>query len=397
MTAQANNNSAVVPILMASVVCAAVSNTIVRRIALVPLKHYPYLLTQMQGLIYALVYGSILFHRYRDGAVTVEMLRISKRPFLWIGFWDSLGDILGNIGTSHLPGYQTPLLAKLNIIFTAVFSNWILKRTYSLSQVGAMAVVLCGSVVSILPSVLGRILVVEGGDGESASTTSSLFYVGVYVASVAPTALAFVLKEEIFECHRHLNLDIFVVNTYGSVVSLAFTILLLPLASVPGIGEVPLRELAAYTRNGLDCFMGNDPTPADDCTGSPLAPLLYFCINVTYNIFILALVKQGGALLTFLTNTVTFPLSTILFTLPWPLLGASTLNRFVILGLAIELSGIVYYQHASSKSARPEESSSTTTNATTGKSAERTYLLTEDQGRSQYDTTLKPDPSALST
>ncbi|EJK73957.1 hypothetical protein THAOC_04395, partial [Thalassiosira oceanica] len=96
-------------------------------------------------------------------------------------------------------------------------------------------------------------------------------------------------------------------------------------------------------------------------------------------------------------GAVTFPLSTILFTLPWPLLGASTLNRFVILGLAIELSGIVYYQHASSKSARPEESSSTTTNATTGKSAERTYLLTEDQGRSQYDTTLKPDPSALST
>ena len=302
MTAR-TSNTAVVPILMASVVCAAVSNTIVRRIALVPLKHYPYLLTQMQGLIYALVYGSILLHRIRDGAVTAEMLRIPKRPFLWIGFWDSLGDILGNIGTSHLPGYQTPLLAKLNIIFTAVFSTWILKKAYSLSQVGAMAVVLCGSVVSILPSVWGQMHLAEGGGRESASTTSSLFYVGVYVASVAPTALAFVLKEEIFECHRRLNLDIFVVNTYGSIVSLAFTILLLPLASVPGIGEVPLRELATYTRNGLQCFTGNDPTPADDCTGSPLAPLLYFCINVTYNIFILALVKQGGALLTFLTNT----------------------------------------------------------------------------------------------
>ena len=289
--------------MMASVVCAAVSNTIARRIALVPLERYPYLLAQMQGLAYALFYGAVLVRRRRDGAVTAEMLRIPKRPFLWIGLWDSLGDVLGNIGTSRLPGYQTPLLAKLNVIFTAAFSAWILKRTYSASQVGAMAAVLCGSVVSILPSVLGRMPVAEEDGGESASTTTSLFYVGVYVASVAPTALAFVLKEEIFERHRRLDLDIFVVNTYGSVVSLAFTVLLLPLASVPGIGEMPPGELAAYTRDGLDCFAGNDPAPADDCTGSPLAPLLYLCINVTYNIFVLALVKRGGALLTFLTNT----------------------------------------------------------------------------------------------
>ena len=93
-----------------------------------------------------------------------------------------------------------------------------------------------------------------------------------------------------------------------------------------------------------------------------------------------------------LHSTVTFPLSTILFTLPWPLLGASTFNRFVIFGLVIELAGIVYYQHASSKSTRPEDSSDAT-----NKSVEQTYLFAEDQGRSQYDATLKHDPSALST
>jgi hypothetical protein len=40
---------------------------------------------------------------------------------------------------------------------------------------------------------------------------------------------------------------------------------------------------------------------------------------------------------------VTFPLSTILFTLSWPLLGASTLSGFVIVGLVVELCGIILY------------------------------------------------------
>ena len=59
------------------------------------------------------------------------MARLQSKTSLsirYIGFWDSLGDILGNIGTSQLPGYQVPLLAKLNIIFTAIFSKWILKK-----------------------------------------------------------------------------------------------------------------------------------------------------------------------------------------------------------------------------------------------------------------------------
>jgi len=138
------------------------------------------------------------------------------------------------------------------------------------------------------------------------------------------------------------------VNTYGSIVSLVFTILLLPLAAVPGFGGISLSELPQYMKNGFQCFRGINPTAEDDCRGAPLAPLLYFCINVTFNICILALVKHGGALLTFLTNTITFPLSTILFTLSWPLLGSSTLSGFVIAGLIVELSGIIFYQRASS-------------------------------------------------
>ena len=347
------------PAMMVAVVVSAVANTIIRRIALVPMQRYPYFLTQLQTFSYVIFYTSVLWLRYqrRDGTVTMDMLKIRKSPFLWIGFWDSIGDMLGNVGTSHLPGYQVPLLAKLNIVFTAIFSAMILSKRYTWQQVAAMMVVICGSVVTLFPTIFGGH---DTDDSDVSSPSSSaaysdLFYAGVYVASVAPTALAFVLKEQVFQENKHLNLDIFVVNSYGSIVGLVFTILLLPLAAVPGLGKVELTELPTYMKDGLSCFTGHSAVDDYDCFGAPLAPLLYFAINLTYNICFLTLIKHGGALLTFITNTVTFPIATILFTFSWPLLGSSTLNRYIIFGLCVELTGIVLYQRASSAAAKLEK------------------------------------------
>mmetsp|Transcript_31677 Transcript_31677/g.46745 ORF Transcript_31677/g.46745 Transcript_31677/m.46745 type:complete len:104 (-) Transcript_31677:608-919(-) len=99
-----SSSSLALPAMMASVVVSAVANTIIRRIALVPMEQYPYFLTQLQTFTYVILYSSILWLRYQrnDGTVTKEMLQIRKTPFLWIGFWDSVGDMLGNVGTSRV-------------------------------------------------------------------------------------------------------------------------------------------------------------------------------------------------------------------------------------------------------------------------------------------------------
>lgn len=238
---------------------------------------------------------------------------------------------------SHLPGYYPPLLAKTNLVFTAVFSWALLHKRYSTFQLSSMLIVICGSVFTLIPTLLSS----------NESSFSDLFYAAIYVSSVAPTALAFVLKEQIFRKHDDLNLDIFVVNSFGAVFGLVFSILLLPLASIPGFGKVNFKEIPSYFVDGFSCFTGTDPAPQDDCTGSPLAPFVYMTINLLYNICFLILIKHGGALLTFITNTVTFPIATILFTLPWPLLGSATLNIFIVLGLFVELTGILIYHRAS--------------------------------------------------
>jgi len=371
------------PAIMMCVVATAVSNTILRRIAMVPMERYPLFLTICQTFNYVIVYGSLLAFRVKNDTdtstsnnssrpVTKEMLRIRKLPFLWIGLCDSLGDLLGNAAIGKLPGYQPPLLAKLNIVFTAFFSHALLGEQYNKRQILIMAVVICGSLVTLIPLVWDAVALtssisnygdVDIGDDNKSNPLSSLFYIAVYILSVAPTALGFVLKEKVFrEYEPSFDLDIFVVNTYTAIGGLLCqAIFFVPLAALSG---VPYSDISRYMMNGYRCFtndvrsdnilnsdsdsMHND----EECRGSPLAPALYLAMNVLYNICFLISIKYGGTLLTFITNTVTFPLSTLLFTcgISWPLLGSSVrLNGWILAGLIVEVTGILWYYSEKTK------------------------------------------------
>ena len=360
------------PAIMVCVVATAVSNTILRRIAMVPMENYPLFVTICQTFNYVIVYGVILSFRIKDVVdtsgtsnrnrpVTKEMLRIRKLPFLWIGLCDSLGDLLGNAAIGKLPGYLPPLLAKLNIVFTAFFSRALLNERYNQRQILSMVVVICGSFVTLIPFVRDAIKLSNGedntengyvDDGNQKNPLSSLFYIAVYISSVAPTALGFVLKEQIFrEYESSFDLDIFVVNTYTAIGGLLCqTVFFVPLAELSG---VPYSEISRYMINGYRCFTNDGSNHYnEECRGSPLAPILYLSMNILYNICFLVSIKYGGTLLTFITNTVTFPLSTLLFTcgIPWPLLGSSVrLNGWILAGLIVEVTGILWYYSEKTK------------------------------------------------
>lgn len=375
------------PAIMMCVVATAVSNTILRRIAMVPMERYPLFITICQTFNYVIVYGSLLAFRIEKDVdsssnnqnssrpVTREMLKIRKLPFLWIGLCDSLGDLLGNVAVGKLPGYQPPLLAKINIVFTAVFSRALLGEQYSYRQILSMVVVICGSLITLIPFVLDAIIETNSkndyGDGDTnddnkSSPLTQLFYIAVYVSSVAPTALGFVLKEKIFrEYEPSFDLDIFVVNTYTAIGGLLCqAVFLVPLAALTG---VPYADISRYLMDGYRCFThdlySNSALISDSsssssnhhnesCRGSPLIPVLYLAMNIVYNICFLISIKYGGTLLTFITNTVTFPLSTLLFTcgISWPLLGSSTrLNGWILVGLVVEITGILWYYSEKTK------------------------------------------------
>ncbi|MED6180616.1 hypothetical protein PIB30_011650, partial [Stylosanthes scabra] len=67
-------------------VTLAVANRVLYKLALVPMKDYPFFLAQFTTFGYVVVYFSMLYIRYRAGIVSDEMLAIPKLRFFAIGF-----------------------------------------------------------------------------------------------------------------------------------------------------------------------------------------------------------------------------------------------------------------------------------------------------------------------
>ncbi|KAL6623283.1 hypothetical protein ACP70R_033162 [Stipagrostis hirtigluma subsp. patula] len=102
-----------------TVVALAVANRVLYKLALVPLKAYPFFLAQLttfgQGKRYVAVYFSILYARHRAGVVTRDMLALPKRRFVAIGLLEALGVASGMSARAMLPGPAIPILSQCQV------------------------------------------------------------------------------------------------------------------------------------------------------------------------------------------------------------------------------------------------------------------------------------------
>lgn len=127
----------------------------------------------------------------------------------------------------------------------------------------------------------------------------------MYLASVLPSAVSFVVKELVFR--KQPGLSVFAVSFYGSMFELLFTISFLPLSAIPDFGhvlfarqvvlvalvltvllrvvctrlmqsQVPLQDLPEYFVSGVKCWAGTSiaagAVAGDPCFGDPWAPLV---------------------------------------------------------------------------------------------------------------------------
>lgn len=266
---------------------------------------------------------------------------------------DALGDVLGNVGARRLPGELTPVLAKAVIPFTILFSIILLRRVFAWGEYAGATIVVAGAVIA-----LGAGFNTSDDDDADAGEVVAMGSVIIYVLSSAPNALSYCIKETVFV--EMPSMSIFVVSFFASAWQLAFAFVSLPLNDIPGIGDVPLRDLGDQLSAGWRCFCGGNTTDiwiddpveyastyeGEDCSGSPAAPLIYMAVNLAWNISLIVLLKRGGAVIMFLANTVSFPISGFAFLINWPLLGASSFSKFYVLGLAVEIAGLTLYQRS---------------------------------------------------
>ncbi|KAK8963317.1 hypothetical protein KSP40_PGU019247 [Platanthera guangdongensis] len=174
-------------------------NRVLYKLALVPLKQYPFFLAQLATIGYVIVYFSILYGRYRAGIVTNEMLSMPKTPFMAVGLLEALGAASGMAaGGKRYRANQVLgcILVSLGVVITvARYETFALKN--------------------ILPE-----LIISGSGSSLSLQNVGVFWILLMIASFFLQAADTVLKEKIFFDSaitlKGGSVDLFVVNSFGS-------------------------------------------------------------------------------------------------------------------------------------------------------------------------------------
>ncbi|XVE95162.1 hypothetical protein REPUB_Repub02eG0072600 [Reevesia pubescens] len=241
------SDAKLITICSAVTITLAVANRVLYKLALVPMKEYPFFLAQFTTFGYVVIYFAILFIRYRAGIVTNEMLGLPKSRFAAIGILEALGVASGMASAAMLPGPTIPILNQTFLVWQLAFSTFLLGRRYSFNQFAGCLLVAVGVVVAVT----------SGSDTGQMPSGIELMWPGVMIASAAFQAGASIIKEFIFVDSAKIlegkSLDIFVVNSFGSGFQALFVLLLLPLLS--NFKGIPFSELPSFLKSGAACFL----------------------------------------------------------------------------------------------------------------------------------------------
>ncbi|PIN19715.1 hypothetical protein CDL12_07599 [Handroanthus impetiginosus] len=340
----------------------SIGNRVLQKLALVPMKDYPFFLAQLNSFVYVAVYFSVLYARYHAGVTTDEMLAIPKSPFIAIGFLESISIVFAMYAGAMLPGPAIPLLYQTFLVWQLVFSSILLRKKYSLNQILGCLLVGAGVVVAVT----------SGSNNNRMLSGIGLFWPALMVASSAFQAAASIVKESVFvDAAARLkgkSLDTFVVNSFGSGFQALFILLLLPLLS--NSEGIRFSELPSYFKSGAACFLNigtnstgkfmyctfsyvthksaacflNIGTNSTGCDGAPLLPLLYVISNLLFNISILNLLKVSDAIVASLAVRSSVPIAMYVLSLPLPYLPKGvSLSPFFHLGTLILVMGLILY------------------------------------------------------
>ncbi|KAF5471110.1 hypothetical protein F2P56_011577 [Juglans regia] len=324
-----------IAVAAAVTVVMGVGNRVMYKLALVPLKHYPFFLAQLATFGYVIVYFSILYLRYQAGIVTDEMLSMRKGPFLAVGLLEALGAATGMAAGAILSGASIPILSQTFLVWQILLSVIFLGRRYRANQLLGCFLVALGVIITVA----------SGSSAGQSLKEAGIFWSLLMIVSFLFQAADTVLKEVIFlDAARDLkggSVDLFVINSYGSAFQAFFIFLLLPFLSK--LWGIPFSQLPNYLKDGAACFL-NIGTLSSGCEGAPLLPLLFVAVNMGFNISLLYLLKISSAVVSCLASTFSVPIAVYVFTLPLPYLGVgSSLPAGFVAGAIVLIMGLLIY------------------------------------------------------
>ncbi|OEL34078.1 Protein CLT1, chloroplastic [Dichanthelium oligosanthes] len=317
-----------VALAFAAVVAMGTGNRVLYKLALVPLREYPFFLAQFATFGYVVIYFSILYLRYQAGIINDEMLSLPQKPFIAVGLLEAFAAAAGMaaggnfpsriqlllvvkkivavtfrftvsylqvyfctdayefvifvfcfVGVAVLSGASIPILSQTYLVWQLLLSAIFLKRRYRINEITGCFLVAIGVIVTVASG---------AGTGASFKSTGIIWPL-LMIISFFLQAADTVLKEIIFiDASKKLkcgSVDLFVVNSYGSTYQL---------------WGVPFHLLPTYIKDGAACFLN--------------------------------------------MGSISVPLSIYAFTLPLPYIGvASSLPSGFVAGAAVLTAGLLLY------------------------------------------------------
>ncbi|GIL43868.1 hypothetical protein Vafri_1463 [Volvox africanus] len=347
--------------LVGLVLITGVSNRVLYKMALVPLRDHIFFLAQLQNLGYLAAYFTALWWRSRSRQVTPAMLRVDKWPLVAVGACEAVAQLLFMVGAAQLPGQLLPLVNQTYLVWSLVFASLILGTRYSRAQLLGAALVLAGvcaaaiqptALAHLIPQLGVKVPAVGPGMAAGVAATVELRYVGICIACFAFPAIANCIKERVFRSFASAHgrpLDIFVVNSFGSLFQAFFVVLLLPVTTA--LKGIALADLPAHLAASLRVFTGATATGAGGGAAAqgwlpyavPLLASSYVAMNLVFNISILTLLRSVGSVTTTLVASSLVPLTIAAFTLPLPYLEPAILGPNFVVGASLLMAGLVTY------------------------------------------------------
>ncbi|EKX53224.1 hypothetical protein GUITHDRAFT_132977 [Guillardia theta CCMP2712] len=256
----------------------------------------------------------------------IQYARNNWNIFAIIGALEALTFLLALYSAARLPGSLISVIGQGGILWSVLFARLLLKKSFDKLQLLGVFVVLIGVLTCTVPQLPAGALVTQQHRIELWA------YSGLYLLSSAFSAISFTLKEK---CLKEGELDIIIVSCFGSLAQCIFTFLLLPLTLAIATSLPP----QVYFQKGLAAFSG----ATHSCM--PWLFFAYMIANLSLNLSGIALTKRGGAVGTFVIGTVLVPITSLVFCLNIPLLGASRFSWIFVGGLVFTTAGSLLYNH----------------------------------------------------
>jgi len=338
-----------VALLVLAVIITGGCNRVASQIMATSMNHYSFFIGIFNSLAYVIFYFTILLVRYLMGYVPksdfayVWKHKYDKGIPIWksispwkyfiiMGLMDGLGNILGLIAQPFLTGPVVSLLSQTIVPFSVICAIIVLKTRYSFWQVWAVSLLLCGVMFTLVPSFSPK-------NNIAGEATWSL----LVAFSTLPNAISFTYKELLFR--ERPGLDIFIVNSHGSLFQLLFQPIFLPITLLFPVLGGGAANLLDFVQKGFQCFAGQTPLHnAKTCEWNPYPYLVYMVFNLAFNILLLLVTKEASALLSFMAIKAILPISVIMFLYNWPIIGSSPISLYDIIGLVVIIVALFVYR-----------------------------------------------------